>query len=166
MCFSNRGKPYSANDGDLKILCDGQVWQENGSVDVPCHKGRTNTEPLIGFQIAEELDLMLVANSVQLNETATSKLVGGYADLLKGIGKMKGVQVDLQVDPEVLPMEQPHRRIPFSVKPKLVVELEKLMADDIIGKVDRPTSWVSPVVITLKLSVKEVRLNVYMREAN
>ena len=112
---------------------------------------------------------MLVANSLQLNETATSKLVGGgggYADLLKGIGKMKGVQVDLQVDPEVLPMEQPHRRIPFSVKPKLVVELEKLMANDIIGKVDRPTSWVSPVVITLKLSVKEVRLNVYMREAN
>ena len=163
MCFSNRGKPYSANDGDLKILCNGQVWQENGSVDVPCHKGRTNTEPLIGFQIAEDLDLMLVANSVQLNETATSKLAGGYADLLKGIGKMK---VDLQVDPEVLPMEQPHRRIPFSVRPKLVVELEKLMADDIIGKVDRPTSWVSPVVITLKLSVKEVRLNVYMREAN
>ena len=163
MCFSNRGKPYSANDGDLKILCNGQVWQENGSVDVPCHKGCTNTEPLIGFQIAEDLDLMLVANSVQLNETATSKLAGGYADLLKGIGKMK---VDLQVDPEVLPMEQPHRRIPFSVRPKLVVELEKLMADDIIGKVDRPTSWVSPVVITLKLSVKEVRLNVYMREAN
>ena len=74
--------------------------------------------------------------------------------------------MDLQVDPEVLPMEQPHRRIPFSVKPKLVVELEKLMANDIIGKVDRPTGWVSPVVITLKLSVKEVRLNVYMREAN
>ena len=49
MCFSNRGKPYSANDGDLKILSDGQVWQENGSVDVPCHKGRTNTEPLIGW---------------------------------------------------------------------------------------------------------------------
>ena len=40
------------------------------------------------------------------------------------------------------------------------------MADDIIWKVDRPTSWVSPVVITLKLSVKEVRLNLYMTEAN
>ena len=40
------------------------------------------------------------------------------------------------------------------------------MADDIIGKVDRPTSWVSPVILTQKLSVKEVRLNVYMREAN
>ena len=32
---------------------------------------------MIGFQIAEDLGLMLVANSVQLNETATSKLVGG-----------------------------------------------------------------------------------------
>ena len=112
MCFSNRGKPYSATDGDWKILCNGQVLQENGPVDFPCHKGRTNTELLIGFQIAEDLGLMLVANFVQLSETATSKLVGGYADLFKGIGKMKGVQVDLQVDPVVLPMEQPHRRIP------------------------------------------------------
>ena len=89
---------------------------------------------------------MLAANSVQLSETATSKLVGEYADLSKGIEKMKGVQVDLQVDPAILPVER--------------------MANDIIGKVDKPTSWVSPVVITLKLSVKEVRLNVDMRVGN
>ena len=96
---------------------------------------------------------MLAANSVQLSETATSKLVGEYADPSEGIGKMKGVQVDLQVDPAILPVEQPHGRIPFSVRPKLEVELEKRMADDIIGKVDKPTSWVSPVVITLKRSL-------------
>jgi len=67
MRFSNRGKPYSTTEGDWKILCDGLVWQENGSVNVPCHKGHTKTEPWIGFQIAEDLGLMLVANSVQLN---------------------------------------------------------------------------------------------------
>ena len=119
MCFSNRGKPYSANDGDLKILCNGQVWQENGSVDVPCHKGCTNTEPLIGFQTAKDLGLVLVANSVQSNETAISNLVGEYADLFKGIGiKVKGMQVDVHVNPAILPLAQPHRR------PKLEVELE------------------------------------------
>ena len=129
-------------------------------------KGCTNTEPLIGFQTAKDLGLVLVANLVQWNETAISKLVGEYADLFKGIGKMKGVQVDLHVDPAILPVVQPHRRIPFSVRPKLEEELEKLMADDTIKKVHKPTSWVSPVKITLKQSVNEIRLNVEMRESN
>ena len=40
------------------------------------------------------------------------------------------------------------------------------MANDIIEKVDKPTSWVSPVEITLKWSVNEIQLNVEMREAN
>ena len=53
-------------------------------------KGCMNTEPLIGFKTCKDLDLVLVANSVQLNETAVRKLVGEYADLFKGIGKMKG----------------------------------------------------------------------------
>ena len=119
-------------------------------------KGCTNTEPLIGLQTSKDLGLVLVANSFQSNGTAISKLVGEYPDLFKGIGKMKGVQVDLHVDPAILPLVQPHRRIPFSVRPKLEEELEKLMADDIIEKVDKPTSLDSPVEITLKRSFDEI----------
>ena len=119
-------------------------------------KGCMNTELLIGFQTTKYLGLVLVANLIQSNETAISKLVGEYADLFKGIGKMKGVQVDLHVDPVIQPVAQPHRRIPFSVRPKLEVELEKLMTDDIIEKVDKPSSWVSPVEITLKWSVNKI----------
>ena len=80
-----------------------------------------------------------------LYQQLLSKLVGEYADLFKGIGKVKGVQVDLHVDPTIQRVAQPHRRISFSVRPKLGVELEKLMADDTIEKVDKPTSWDSPV---------------------
>ena len=82
-------------------------------------KGRTNIKLLIGFQTAEDLGFVLVANSVQSNETAISNLVGEYADLFKGIGiNVKGMQVDLHVNPAILPLAQPHRR------PKLEVELE------------------------------------------
>ena len=42
-------------------------------------RGCTNTEPLIGFQTAKDLGLVLVVNSVQSNGTAISKLVGEYA---------------------------------------------------------------------------------------
>ena len=44
--------------------------------------------------------------------------------------------------------------------------MEKLEADDIIERVEKPTSWVSPVVITSKRSSNEIRLNLDMREAN
>ena len=129
-------------------------------------KGHTNTEPLIGFQITEDLGLVKLANTVQSDETITSNLSIEYADLFRGIGKMKGVKVDLHVDSAITPVAQAHRRIPFSVRPKLEAELEKLEADDIIERVEKPTSWVSPVVITPKPSSNEIRLNVDMREAN
>ena len=114
-------------------------------------KGNTNTEPLIGFQTAESLGLVMITNAVQTDpETFTSKLLVEYADLFQGIGKMEGVQVYLHADHTVTPVAQPHRRIPYSVRPKLAAELEKLIEDDVIEKVKGPTSWVSPVVITPK----------------
>ena len=140
-------------------------------------KAQTNTEPLIGFQTVRVLGLVKVANTVQSEETIylpqsickqfiCHNLLNEYADLFRGIGKMKGVKVDLHADPAITPVAQAHRTIPFSVRPLLEVELEKLEADDIIERVEKPTSWVSPVVITPKRSSNEIRLNVDMREAN
>ena len=97
-------------------------------------KGRTNTEPLIGFQTGK------VANTAQSEETITSYVLKEYADLFRGIGKTKGVKIDLHVDPAITPVAQAHRGIPFSVRPKLEAELEKLEADGIIERVDKPTS--------------------------
>ena len=117
-------------------------------------KGNANTEPLIGFQTAESLGLVVITNAVRTDpETFTSKL-------------LEGVQVDLHVDRTGTPVAQPHRRILFSVRPKLEAELEKLTGDDVIEKVEGPTSWVSPVVITPRRTANENRLNVDMREAN
>ena len=142
------------------------IVESNTRITFHVIKGHTNTEPLIGFQTAEDLGLVKVANTVQSEETISSNLLKEYADLFRGIGKMKGVKVDLHVDPAITPVAQAHRRIPFSVRPKLEAELEKLDADDIIERIEKPTSWVSPVVITPKRSSNEIRLNVDMREAN
>ena len=104
--------------------------------------GHTNTNPLIGFQTAEDLGLVKVANTVQSQEIITSNLFKEYADLFQGIGKMKGVKVDLHLDPAITPNVQAQRRIPFSVRSKLEAELEKLEAHDIIERVEKPASWV------------------------
>ena len=130
-------------------------------------KGNTTMEPLIGFQNAESLGLVVITNAVQTDpETFTSRLLEEYADLFQGIGKMEGVEVDLHVDRAVTPVVQPHRRILFSVRPKLEAELEKLITDDINKKVEEPTDWVSPVVIMPKRTANKIQLNVDLREAN
>ena len=140
-------RAYQSNENPsapLKVMGKFEAIVESNTRIAPATfhviKGHTNTEPLIGFQTAEDLGLVKVANTVQSEETITSNLLKEYADLFRGIGKMKGVKVDLHVDPAITPVAQAHRRIPFSVRPKLEAELEKLEADGIIERVEKPTS--------------------------
>ena len=93
---------------------DAVVWSNMKIIPATFHviKGDTNAEPLIEFQTAESLGLVVITNAVQTGpKTFTSKLLEEYADLFQGIRKMEGMQVDLHVDRTVTPVAQPHRRI-------------------------------------------------------
>jgi hypothetical protein len=72
----------------------------------------------------------------------------------------------LNIDTDVKPVAKPLRRIPFSVRPKIEEEVRRLPEEDIIEKIDKSTSCISPTVITPKKNPKEIRLNVDMRVAN
>jgi hypothetical protein len=110
--------------------------------------------------------LVTVANIVETEPSTVEELLGKISDTFEGIGKMKGVKVDLNIDTDVKPVAQPLRRIPFSVRPKIGEEVRRLLEEDIIEKIDKPTSWISPTVITPKTNPKEIRLNVDTRVAN
>ena len=131
-------------------------------------KGKTKTEPLLSYRTAQELDMINIIKKVEqeASKTKVDELLGEYSDIFEGIGKMKGVKVDLNIDDKIEPTAQPCRRIPFSVRPKLEEELTRLEKEDIIERIDKPTSWVSPTVITPKKNPNEIRLNVDMRVAN
>ena len=166
-------RAYQSNEtpsAPHKVMGEFEAFVESNTRIAPATlhvtKGHTNTEPLIGFQTAGDPGLVKVANTVQSEEKIISNPLKEYADLSGGIGKMKGVKVDLHVVLAITPVAQAHRRIPFNVRPKLEAELEKIEADDVIERVEKATSWVSPVVITPKRSSNEIRLNVDMTEAN
>ena len=84
----------------------------------------------------------------------------------QGIGKLKGIQVDLNVDPDFKPVAQPPRLQPFSVHEKMEEEIKHLIHQDIIEKVNEPMGWVSPPVVTPKKDQSQIRLNVDMRVGN
>ena len=76
-----------------------------------------------------------------------------YKDRFQGIGKLKGIQVDLNVDPHFKPFAQPPHQQPFSVRQKMEEEIQHLIDQDIIEKVNEPTRWVSPPVAEHELHI-------------
>lgn len=79
--------------------------------------------------------------------------------------KIKGVLVEIPIDPNVKPVQQPYRRAPFALEDKVAEKLQYLLSQDIIERVEEPSAWVSPIVPILKDN-GEVRLCVDMRRAN
>lgn len=82
------------------------------------------------------------------------------------IGKLKGVQVKLKLDPTVNPVQQPCRRLPIPLQQLVEDKLEDLLQQEIIEPAPLNITWASPLVVTPKDGGKSVRLCVDMRRAN
>jgi hypothetical protein len=61
-------------------------------------EGKTKTEPLFSYKTAQELGMFTVANIVETEPSTVEELVGKFSDTFEGIGKMKGVKVDLNIE--------------------------------------------------------------------
>ena len=86
------------------------------------------------------------------------EILHDYKGIFEGVGKLTGLQVKLNVDPEVPAVAQPVRRTPFSLREKVKEKIEGLVAMDIIEPVEGPTPWVSPVVVVPKQN-DEIRVH-------
>ena len=101
------------------------------------------------------------------NSPKTHDLVSRYQHLFQGVGKMRDVEITLHIDPNVPPVAQPERRIPFHLRNKVADELKRLEQNDIIEDATGPTPWVSPIVAAPKpKNPNEVRVCVDMRFPN
>ena len=128
---------------------------------------------LLGYSTATDLGILRVGLAETLgtgacntfDSTFVGQLKAKYPNVFLGIGKLKGDQLKLHIDPSVTPVAQKMRRVPFSLKDKVTAKVNELLEKDIIEKVEGPTTWVSPVVIAPKAS-GDIRLCVDMRRAN
>ena len=121
---------------------------------------------LLSYDTAVNLNLIGTLNFAEVQCT-NDMLCNRYAKCFEGIGKLKGYKAKLHIDDSVTPIAVPHRRIPFHVRTKVNNELQYLLDNDIIEKVDGPTPWVSPIVTPPKPNnPDEIRICVDMRNAN
>ena len=82
-----------------------------------------------------------------------------------GIGKLKNYKLRVHVDSNVRPVAQKLRRVPFALGDKVKAKVKELVKEDIVERVEGPTTWASPVVVAPKPS-GEIRLCVDMCRAN
>ena len=114
-----------------------------------------HNQPILGLEACLLFDLLAVneENICVVNPTlptAGSSLtkecvVNRYPDLFVGYGTLPG-EVHLEVDPNVVPVQIPLRRIPVAIKDKVIAELNKLSDNGIIAPVKQTSSWISALM--------------------
>ena len=137
-------------------------------------KGKTQAEfividgngmPLLGKNTAIELGVLKIGVDVAAITGMGEDLERQYPEVFHGIGKLKGREITLHVDPSVEPVAQRLRRTPFNLREKVENKTQELLDADIIEQVEGPTPWVNPIVVVPK-SGGDIRLCVDMRRAN
>ncbi|XP_064462921.1 uncharacterized protein K02A2.6-like [Ornithodoros turicata] len=121
-------------------------------------------ENIIGYETADALGIIKITLNINAEQTLDPQ--EEFPQLFQGMGKLKGLQVHLHVDPSVTPVAQPHRRIPLHIRKAVEEKLKELEDGDIIERVSGPTPWMSPLVIVPKPGKEEIRLCLDMREPN
>ena len=95
-----------------------------------------------------------------------SSLLDKFPKLTTGVGKLTDFKLKLHIDKTVKPVIQPHRRVPFHLRKQVGNEINRLLEEDIIERVEGPTIWCSPIVAVQKRDQKSVRICLDMRCPN
>ena len=109
---------------------------------------------------------------MEINNIATTNhaqpeiqvLLDKHQPLFTGTDHLKNCEIHLEIDEAVIPVAQPARRIPHSMKQVVNTRLEEMRKQGIIEKDEGATPWLSPLVVILK-KFGDVRWVVDMRKA-
>lgn len=129
------------------------IWYNNESCEAEFIVFEGKGKPLMSLDLARKLGILtLTTNAVSVEKRNI-------------FPKLKGDPIKLHIDPDVTPVSQNPRRVPFSMLKKVENKIQELVDLDIIEEVKGPTTWVSPVVIVNKPD-NDIRLCIDMRQAN
>ena len=110
--------------------------------------GNFNAGSLLGKKTATVLGLLWVgpehpSTINQITASSTQAIVNKHHVVFRDVGRLNDYQLKIHIDPEVTPVAQPQRRVPFHVRKDVEEKLQELQDLD-IKDVEGPTPWVSP----------------------
>lgn len=90
-----------------------------------------------------------------------------FKPVSEGIGKVKDIKLEINIDKNVQPVVQKLRPVPFHVRNRVKKKIEELIKLDIVEPVrNQPTPWLSPIVVEQNRFSEDIRLCIDMRMAN
>lgn len=110
---------------------------------------------LLGFETAIAMKVLKIGQEInKIESTHDGKL-----------SKIKGIVVDIPIDPNAKAIQQPYRRIPAPLEKIVDDKIQGLLDQGIIEKVET-SNWISPLVVVPKDDGNDVRVCVDMRRVN
>ena len=84
--------------------------------------------------------------SPEINESSVNPVLERYSDVFATeLGTIKDVKAKLEVKPDAIPLFKRPQFIPFSMKPMIDIELDRLEKAGIVEKVMH-SDWAVPIV--------------------
>ena len=127
---------------------------------------------ILSGNMSSSLGLIQIANAITSgasneHDSEAQKHKQQHPRLFEGIGRVKDVTIKLYIDHSVKPVANQHRRVPLHLRAAVEKELQELEDRDVIERVDGPTPWVSPIVVTTRPhDPSKIRICVDMKAAN
>lgn len=105
--------------------------------------------PILGLEACKKLNLIqrlnLMNKNIKVSETAED-ILEEFSDVFSGSGKLKRI-VKIKLKPDATPHVAAPRKVPLALHNKVKEELNRMVHEGIIAKVEEPTEWVSNMVI-------------------
>ena len=101
----------------------------------------------LALEIYKEVKHVKQTNFEKIEDPKLNSLLKEYYDIFHELGQITNYSHKIKVDPDIKPVSQRLRRIPFSQLDKVDAEIDKLLNDDVIEETPEPSPWVSNLVI-------------------
>lgn len=138
-------------------ICTIKCYLVNGkSENIEFYIIKSNCIPILGLKTCIKLRL-ITRNSINkvciLVSESIDNIIESHKDTFTGIGCFsKPYTIKLQ--DSALPRADPPRRVPIALRDPLQKELQNMVKQDIIEKVEEPAEWVNSMVITKRKNNK------------
>lgn len=119
---------------------------------------RDLSQNLLGKPEIDKLDLIKIAQSIELNKNSPDVLIKKYEKVFNGLGSFKSpLKIILKENVTPHSISVP-RTVAVPLVQKLKLELDRLVKCNVIVPVDFPTNWCSPIVVVHKKDTDGIRL--------
>ena len=126
---------------------------------------------MLGRKPVELLKLISRLDSLS-SDDYKSKVADKYPKWFEGLGVMKdSYRITLKEDAKPFQVSVP-RKVPFPLYQKTKEELDRMLETGVISRVDEPTDWCAPMVVTpksngkVRVYVNLSKLNEYVKREN